>query len=54
MTTLRFGQKLKLPSTVAIKRGIMMLMLRDEQKVQASLPMPVEESAAGVALPGRD
>lgn len=31
----RFGRKLKLPSTVAIKRGILMLMLQDELKAQA-------------------
>lgn len=30
MTTLRFGQKLELPSTRSIKHQLLMLMLQDE------------------------
>jgi hypothetical protein len=36
MRTLRFGRKLQLPSTAAIKHGILLLMLQDELKAQAS------------------
>ena len=32
MRTHRFGRKLKLPSTMAIKHGILRLMLQDELK----------------------
>ena len=35
MQTHRFGRKLKLPSTVAIKHGILSMMLQDELKAQA-------------------
>jgi hypothetical protein len=34
MYTHRFGRKLKLPSTIAIKHGILSMMLRDELKAQ--------------------
>ena len=34
MHTHRFGRKLKLPSTVAIKHGILKMMLQDELKAQ--------------------
>ena len=34
MYTQRFGRKLKLPSTVAIKHGILKLMLQDHLKAQ--------------------
>jgi len=35
MYTRRFGRKLKLPSTVAIKHAILRLMVRDELNAQA-------------------
>ena len=35
MHTRRFGQKLKLPSTVAIKYAILRTMVQDELKAQA-------------------
>ena len=35
MHTRRFGRKLKLPSTVAIKHEILGLMVQDELKAQA-------------------
>ena len=35
MYTQRFGRKLKLPSTVAIKHGLLKLMLEDHLKAQA-------------------
>jgi hypothetical protein len=35
MHTHRFGRKLKLPSTVAIKHGILRMMLQEELKAQA-------------------
>jgi hypothetical protein len=35
MYTHRFGRKLKLPSTVAIKHAILRLMVQDELKAQA-------------------
>jgi hypothetical protein len=35
MYTQRFGRKLKLASTVAIKHAILRLMVRDELKAQA-------------------
>jgi hypothetical protein len=31
----RFGRKLKLPSTMAIKHGILRLMLQDELKIKS-------------------
>jgi len=34
MHTHRFGRKLKLPSTMAIKHGILSLMLQDQLKAQ--------------------
>jgi hypothetical protein len=36
MRTHRFGRKLKLPSTLAIKFAIMRLMVQDELKARAS------------------
>ena len=41
MHTRRFGRKLKLPSTVAIKYAILRLMVQDELKAQA--PAAAEE-----------
>jgi hypothetical protein len=35
MHTHRFGRKLKLPSTLAIKHGILKMMLQDHLKAQA-------------------
>ena len=35
MYTQRFGRKLKLPSTVAIKHGLLKLMLEDHLKAEA-------------------
>ena len=35
MYTQRFGRKLKLPATAAIKHGIMKLMLQDHLKAEA-------------------
>ena len=35
MHTRRFGRKLKLPSTVAIKHAILRMMVQDELKAQA-------------------
>jgi hypothetical protein len=46
MHTRRFGRKLKLPSTVAIKHGILKLMIQDELKAQAFAPK-AEEVARG-------
>lgn len=37
MRTHRFGRKLKLPSTVAIKFAIMRLMVQDDLKARASV-----------------
>ena len=36
MTNLRFGRKLKLPSTHAIKHQLLMMMLRDERNAIAA------------------
>ena len=36
MQTLRFGRKLKLPSTRAIKHAILSMMLHDHLKAQAT------------------
>jgi hypothetical protein len=44
MYTQRFGRKLKLPSTVAIKHGILKLMLQDHLKAQA------QNAATAVAI----
>ena len=43
MHTHRFGRKLKLPSTVAIKHGILKLMLQDHLKAQALGVTAVED-----------
>jgi len=37
MYTQRFGRKLKLPSTVAIKHGLLKLMLEDHLKAQEQI-----------------
>ena len=49
MHTHRFGRKLKLPSTVAIKHGILTMMLQDELKAQA----PATKADEGVDAHGR-
>ncbi len=38
MHTQRFGRKLKLPSTIAIKHGLMTMMLRDQIAAEAAAP----------------
>lgn len=40
MHTYRFGRKLKLPSIVAIKHGILKMMLQDELAAQAVAAKP--------------
>jgi hypothetical protein len=48
MRTHRFGQKIKLPATIAIKHQIRMLMAQDEvKKAEAQL---IEQSARRVPL----
>ena len=42
MQTLRFGRKLKLPSTIAIKHQILTLMLQDHLKAQGFESDPAE------------
>ena len=42
MHTRRFGRKLKLPSTVAIKHEILKMMVQDELKAQALAVKAVE------------
>ena len=49
MHTHRFGRKLKLPSTVAIKHGILKLMLQDHLKSQG-----IDTAATGCASMLRD
>ena len=52
MYTQRFGRKLKLPSTVAIKHGLLKLMLEDHLKAQAqdaAIAPVVDPVASGVA-----
>jgi hypothetical protein len=46
MHTHRFGRKLKLPSTVAIKHDILRMMLEGEVKAQASAAKSDEELVA--------
>jgi hypothetical protein len=46
MYTHRFGRKLKLPSTVAIKHEILRMMLQDELKAQALAAKSDEELVA--------
>jgi hypothetical protein len=46
MHTHRFGRKLKLPSTIAIKHGILKLMLLDELKAQAPAAQTAEDVVA--------
>ena len=46
MHTHRFGRKLKLPSTIAIKHGILKLMLLDELKAQTPAPQTDEDVVA--------
>lgn len=48
METRRFGRKIKLPATIAIKHQIMKLMLEDAIKAEAvqrieAIPSPLEE-----------
>jgi hypothetical protein len=51
MHTLRFGRKLKLPSTVAIKHQIRKLMAQDEiKKAQAEQCRPTGAIPAAVVL----
>jgi hypothetical protein len=47
MQTLRFGRKLKLPSTKAIKHQILSLMLQDHLKAQGLGTGPVEAVTPG-------
>jgi len=51
MYTQRFGRKLKLPATVAIKHGILKLMLQDHLKTQAqnAAAETIDPDAHGVA-----
>jgi hypothetical protein len=51
MHTRRFGRKLKLPSTVAIKHAILRLMVQDELKVQAPAAKAEEVSLLTAAAP---
>ena len=57
MQTHRFGRKLKLPSTMAIKHGILSMMLQDELKAQ-TLAAEADEAlvahgrSAAVLTPG--
>ena len=46
MHTHRFGRKLKLPSTVAIKHGILRMMLQDELRAQATAANADEDLVA--------
>jgi hypothetical protein len=48
MNTRRFGRKLKLPSSVAIKYAILRMMVQDEQKAQAPAA-PVVAHGRGTA-----
>ena len=50
MYTQRFGRKLKLPSTVAIKHGILKLMLQDHLKAQAQNAAAAETIVAEEAV----
>jgi len=50
MRDYRFGRKLKLPSTLALKHQMLMLMLRDE--ISAVAPGAVFEPKASPALAG--
>ena len=49
MQTHRFGRKIRLPSTLAIKVAIMRLMLQDELEASASV-VKSDESAAAYAV----
>jgi len=51
MHTHRFGRKLKLPSTVAIKHGILRMMLQDELKAQAPATKADENVVALTTVP---
>jgi len=51
MYTQRFGRKLKLPSTVAIKHGILKLMLQDHLKAQAQSAPAAETVAPAASAP---
>jgi hypothetical protein len=48
MQTHRFGRKIRLPSTLAIKVAIMRLMLQEEREASASA-LRSDESAAAYA-----
>ena len=52
MLTHRFGRKLKLPSTVAIKHGILKMMLRDQLATQAVAAKPGAHSENPISNPG--
>jgi hypothetical protein len=51
MHTRRFGRKLKLPSTVAIKHAILRLMVQDELKAQAPAAKAEEVSLLTAVAP---
>ncbi len=54
MHTQRFGRKLKLPSTIAIKHGLMTMMLRDQLAAEAAAPSaqaPVAGANESVVAP---
>jgi hypothetical protein len=51
MHTHRFGRKLKLPSTVAIKHGILRMMLQDELKAQDTATKADEDFVALTTVP---
>ena len=52
MHTHRFGRKLKLPSTIAIKHGILKMMLQDELKAQAVAAKPNAHRENPTSNPG--
>ena len=52
MQTLRFGQKLKLPSTRAIKHAILSMMLHDHLKAQATEGGDTECPGVAVEIEG--
>lgn len=49
MRTHRFGNKIRLPSTVAIKHQLLMMMLEDELRATPS-GTPFEENSPALAL----
>jgi hypothetical protein len=50
MQTRRFGRKIKLPSTVAIKHQILKLMIQDELRAQALAPQAFAPKAEEVLV----